>query len=272
MQTRAGRWKQSPAAWTLVGVLVMPAMARAQGRVAGPMPLFPNLGIHRQRVDCAHENPVYRVYRHEYYGYYPTCWRRFPPGWGCPSPEAPNWPAELIRAPLDESVAPPAEAPVVPPGGRDGQRPGEAPAADLPPLPRDERSPFNQDLGPSAEPPPLDLDRRGASPPPADRPALPAPSDRDLPAPDRAPSPPATLPEPDRPDGLPDIPGAAAEDRTAPPLAVPGADTAPPAPPPEPIGPQLVPAASPPLSMTTPRPPRRGFILGWLTGRNRTRR
>ena len=40
---------------------------------------------------CRQELPVFHAYRHQFYGYHPTCWRRFPPGWGCPSPEAPNW-------------------------------------------------------------------------------------------------------------------------------------------------------------------------------------
>ena len=65
--------------------LIAPSLAEAQ-----QSGLFPNIGVRRQRVPCAAEDPVYKLYRHEYFGYHPTCWRRFPAGWGCPSPEAPN--------------------------------------------------------------------------------------------------------------------------------------------------------------------------------------
>src|SRR3954454_16823685 len=117
MHTRTGRWWRSPAAWALAGSLAVPAIAQAQ--------LFPNRPARkRQRVDCAQELPVFQIYRHEFYGYHPTCWRRFPPGWGCPSPEAPNWPAELIREPLQET--PPAAregGDVTPPAGREDRTP-----------------------------------------------------------------------------------------------------------------------------------------------------
>ena len=76
---------RSPAAWALVVVFGAPALVEAQ-----QSGLFPNAPINRERVPCPHEDPVYRLYRHQYFGYHPTCWRRFPEGWGCPSPEAPN--------------------------------------------------------------------------------------------------------------------------------------------------------------------------------------
>lgn len=290
MHTRAGRWERSQAAWVVAGILAMPAIAEAQ--------LFPNLPTRkRERVDCAHENPAFRAYRHEYYGYYPTCWRRFPPGWGCPSPEAPNWPEELIRAPLDESLATPGAGQAPASAGaldRDGQRPRDLPGgAEIPPLPRDERSPFNLDLGAPAVPPPLDLDRRaprrpaepGAVPPSLDRdppaPGLPPEAPAAPPEPDRLPEPPFTLPVPGadaRPARPADAPAVelAAADRDVPPLAAPGRVDYLPAPmpglPPGPIGPRLTPSAPPPVSMVRPRTPRRGPILGWLTGRGRTRR
>lgn len=52
--------------------------------------LFPLAPIRRQRVPCDQEDPTYKIYKQQYFGYHPTCWRAFPPGWGCPSAEAPN--------------------------------------------------------------------------------------------------------------------------------------------------------------------------------------
>ena len=52
--------------------------------------LFPNLWVRRERQACPQEAPEFRLYRQMYYGVYPTCWRRFPPGWGCVSPDAPD--------------------------------------------------------------------------------------------------------------------------------------------------------------------------------------
>jgi hypothetical protein len=52
--------------------------------------LFPRAPIRRQRVPCDQEDPTYKIYKQQYFGYHPTCWRTFPPGWGCPSAEAPN--------------------------------------------------------------------------------------------------------------------------------------------------------------------------------------
>lgn len=114
-------------------LLGLPGLAQAQ--------LFPNLPIRRQRVDCAHENPAYPMIRQQYWGYYPTCWRRFPPGWGCPSAEAPNWAASLEKQPLPkpENTGPDNEEDEMggpqpganPPGGRPGtgERPARRPAA-----------------------------------------------------------------------------------------------------------------------------------------------
>ena len=85
---------KAPAAGALLAALLAPGIAEAQ--------LFPNLPTRkRERADCSQELPVYGVYRQKFYGYYPTCWRQFPDGWGCPSPESPNWQAELARQPLD---------------------------------------------------------------------------------------------------------------------------------------------------------------------------
>ena len=51
---------------------------------------FPLSNIKCKRTPCEMEDPTYRMYRHEFYGYHPTCWRKFPANWGCPSPEAPD--------------------------------------------------------------------------------------------------------------------------------------------------------------------------------------
>src|SRR5262245_19163709 len=83
-------WRRlrSPAMWAVALGLGMPALVQAQTE------LFPLAPITRERVPCPMEDPVYGLHRQQYYGYFPTCWRPFPPGWGCPSPEAPN----LVRA------------------------------------------------------------------------------------------------------------------------------------------------------------------------------
>ena len=66
-------------------IMSVPELARAQQ--SGLFPLAP---IKRQRVPCDQEDPVYKIYKEKYFGYHPTCWRPFPTGWGCPSPEKPD--------------------------------------------------------------------------------------------------------------------------------------------------------------------------------------
>lgn len=192
----------------LAVVLGLPALAQAQ--------LFPNQQIKRQRVPCCQEDPVYGLYRRQYYGYYPTCWRRFPPGWGCPSPEAPNSYAamEEIRREIERSAAAGDEPPPAP-GVEDPD--GTGTPAPLPtdprtiPLPGDGPSPFNLPgrSGDPAEPPPslpppagpraeLDLAPLGDGPPPMEAPGGFRPSARrsglrESPAP----------PAPDLPSALP---------------------------------------------------------------------
>jgi len=164
----------------LAASLGAPTLAQAQQ--TGLLPLHP---IKRERVPCAAEDPIYRLYRQQYFGYHPTCWRRFPAGWGCPSPEAPN-PAEAFRklprdaAPTD--AAPGAAAPgAAAPGGANpddvplpgDDMPNEPGAAGpkpggLPPLPPGGRSPFDLDPKPGT----------GDSTPPARDAAPGAPADR----------------------------------------------------------------------------------------------
>ena len=66
-------------------IVSMPELAHAQQ--SGLFPLAP---IKRQRIPCDQEDPVYKIYKEKYFGYHPACWRPFPTGWGCPSPEKPD--------------------------------------------------------------------------------------------------------------------------------------------------------------------------------------
>ncbi len=79
----------------LAAVLSGPTLAQAQ--------LFQDLPIRRQRPCCVQEDPRYHMVREVYFGYYPTCWRKFPEGWGCyPKEGMPDWQAALQERPLDE--------------------------------------------------------------------------------------------------------------------------------------------------------------------------
>lgn len=60
---------------------------RAEAQQTGLFPLAP---IRRQRVPCDREDPTYKIYKSQYFGYHPTCWQKFPSGWGCPSREGPD--------------------------------------------------------------------------------------------------------------------------------------------------------------------------------------
>jgi hypothetical protein len=127
-------------------IVSMPELARAQQ--SGLFPLAP---IKRQRIPCDQEDPVYKTYKQKYFGYHPTCWRPFPTGWGCPSPEKPD----VAKSFREQKLGTADEMP----GGRteegpQGEQPG--PRLEVPALPGGGRSPFD---------PPL---------PNADRPANPA--------------------------------------------------------------------------------------------------
>lgn len=147
----------------LLGLLLLGAPQASQAQ------LFPNLPIQRQRTPCEAEAPVFQQYRHVYHGYHPTCWRRFKPGWGCPSPEAPNVAAEYKKLPLSRPEG--DEEPTKDDAGagtdsrKEGEEPGEMP---LPTLPRTDRSPFDLDpaTGPEAAPtrPPTPAGLRGTRP------------------------------------------------------------------------------------------------------------
>ena len=101
-----------PAALVLAVVLFAPSFAKAQ--------MFPDAPIRfgRQRPSCAEEPPYYKYVRQQYYGYFPTCWRKWPTGWQCPCghPEPPDLeralrerPLELSKTRTDDGVEGPAE-------------------------------------------------------------------------------------------------------------------------------------------------------------------
>ena len=125
---------RSQAVCALALIVGVPAVAHAQQ--TGLFPLHP---IRRERVPCPAEDPVYRLHREQYYGYFPTCWRRFPPGWGCLSPEAPNADASFRAIPRSNPPAQYGEEPdesAAPDQGDRGPRPRGAAPADTPtPLP-----------------------------------------------------------------------------------------------------------------------------------------
>jgi hypothetical protein len=130
-------------------VVCLPEVAWAQQ--GGLFPLAP---IKRHRVPCDQEDPIYKVYKHQYFGYHPTCWRTFPPGWGCPSREAPDkeksfkeFPLQSAEQPLDTGEAP--EEGMTPRPGTGPTRPA------VPPLPGGGRSPFEESP---------DMDKPGAAP------------------------------------------------------------------------------------------------------------
>jgi hypothetical protein len=124
----------------------LPELARAQQ--GG---LFPNLPIRRQRVPCDQEDPIYKVYKHQYYGYHPTCWHPFPKGWGCPSPERPDREKSFKETPLQSPE--PLEGDQPPDDGMQPTQPGARPA--VPPLPPAGRSPFEDTP---------DMEKPGAAP------------------------------------------------------------------------------------------------------------
>jgi hypothetical protein len=175
MRTNSRRRGQGLVLAVLTVVLSLPELAHAQ-----QSGLFPPAPIKRQRVPCNQEDPIYKTYKHQYFGYYPTCWRTFPDGWGCPSRESPDKKKSFKDIPF---------------GTRDPQGGGPAPKEDpfepvrpstrpdVPKPPADTRSPF--DLDKPADPftnplkPGTGTEQpRGNPPPQTDSPPL---SDNDVP-------------------------------------------------------------------------------------------
>jgi hypothetical protein len=267
---------------TLVSSL--PELARAQ-----QTGLFPNMNVRRQRVPCDQEDPIYKVYKHQYYGYHPTCWRTFPSGWGCPSREAPNREQSFKEIPLQAgerlpSLDQPGTDEMTPPPGT--TRPG------MPALPGGGRSPFEEEPGapPGAprggqnprQPPqrdPFELDKPDA--PAAPAPGQPRPpgagaatNGPELSAP--AATPPAT--QGARTSRNESTDEAVARDDDGPLLALPSVNLAPVDDPGVPFGTQPPPpaaATAPNTTATTAAStPRRGFLSGLFSnlGANWARR
>ena len=141
--SRSGGWALVLAVLTLVVSLSEQVRAQQSG-------LFPLAPIRRERPPCQNEDPVYKYYKQQYFGYHPTYWRRFPAGWGVPSQEAPDKEKAFREAPLGN---PPergeGEAGI---GGEGmGPQPGGA-RPGVPNLPAD-RDPFEmENEGPGANP------------------------------------------------------------------------------------------------------------------------
>jgi hypothetical protein len=156
-------WRRKPG--QVLGALVILASLSgvAQAQQSGLFPLHP---IRRQRVPCPNEDPIYKLYRSQYYGYYPTQWRPFPQGWNLPSPEGPNTKEALAKQPIEAQKPP---APEEGEGDEMQPQPPTRPAAPptLPAIP--ERSPFDLD-----NPPGGGAGAPGAAPPA--RPRTPQPS------------------------------------------------------------------------------------------------
>ena len=84
---RRNSWRGSHALILVVLTAAVSLSGRVEAQQTGLFPLAP---IRRQRVPCDREDPTYKIYKQQYFGYHPTRWRTFPAGWGCPSSEAPN--------------------------------------------------------------------------------------------------------------------------------------------------------------------------------------
>jgi len=213
MLTKSIRRKPGQVLAVLAAVTSLSGLAEAQQ--SGLFPLQP---IRRERTPCAAEDPIYKLYRDQYYGYYPTRWRRFPDNWALPSPEGPHTKEELKKNPIEGPKASPLE-------GEGDEMPGPTGPAAKPaipnPPPDNERSPFDMDkpdTGGGAVPGRRTPPARGNTPPPGaeaspfDTPdtsppgAGAAPGDRPQASLRNRPASP-TLPDPGAPDLAP--PGAA---------------------------------------------------------------
>ncbi len=252
----------------LAVVIFAPEWANAQ-----QTGLFPLAPIRRQRTPVDQEDPVYKTFRQKYYGYHPTCWRRFPDGWGCPSKEAPDRVKSFRDVPLGQKEE---LGPLRDEGQMDGERP-EVDRPAIPAVPGTDRSPFTPldnapgggAAGERPKPPVNDdpFNIPDAKPAPdATRPQAPA-----TPAP--RPAPPLDLAPPVAPDGTKPAPRASrgpapaadsADGEEGPLLALPSI-TAPPADENAVFDPGAtrVPAAQPVAD--APPPARRGLISGFFS-------
>jgi hypothetical protein len=143
MRTKSRIRKHGLVLAVLTFIVSVPELARAQQ--SGLFPLAP---IKRQRVPCDQEDPVYKIYKEKYFGYHPPCWRPFPTGWGCPSPEKPDVEKSFREMKLGAG----GNAPV---GESDEMQQGEQPLGrpEIPDLPGGGRSPFEQPVPPGGDKP-----------------------------------------------------------------------------------------------------------------------
>jgi hypothetical protein len=132
---------------------------RAEAQQSGLFPLAP---IRRQRVPCDREDPTYKIYKQQYFGYHPTCWRTFPAGWGCPSGEAPDFARSKRELPPGHATEETAGE-----GGSpfedENPPPRQRPAPRIPAVPED-RSPFEMEGPPIGAPNVNPLPRGNAAP------------------------------------------------------------------------------------------------------------
>jgi len=109
--------------------------------------LFPLAPIRRQRTPVSEEDPVYKLYRHKYFGYHPTCWRKFPEGWGCPSPEVPDRQKSFRETPLGQRDDLEQQSRPSQEGREGGRRQPEVTRPAIPAVPATEPSPFETQPG-----------------------------------------------------------------------------------------------------------------------------
>jgi hypothetical protein len=268
MRTNSRRRDQGLALAVLTVVLSLPELAQAQQ--SGLFPLYP---IKRQRVPCDQEDPTYKTYKYQYFGYHPTCWRPFPDGWGCPSRLAPtkaDWEKSYKDIPPIGGAAPetgptPGTGDVGAPGGPATRPTVPSPPADTRPSPFEDKSedPFTTPAKPGTPPA-----QPRTSPPPAANPPMSENDVPDLSAPADQPrrsqvTRSATRDDDDRP--------AAGEAGDGPLLALPDINV------PSVDGSSSATAANTPSNSATTGsspPPRRGLISGFFSnlGWNWTRR
>ena len=162
-------------AWPAVALFLMiPNLAQAQ--------LFPDRTIRRQRPPCTTETPFNAQVRRDYFGYYPTCWSRFPAGWQCPcpNPELPNLAASIREHGEFGSKKPLSDRDPAPGMGDENPDDGAGRGPDAPnlPVPNPGRSPFDLDTNPKTPAPGGDSDAftspNAPSPAPPPRPTNPA--------------------------------------------------------------------------------------------------
>ena len=207
MLTKSTRRKPREALAVLTVLTSLTGLAQAQQ--SGLFPLAP---IRRERTPCPAEEPIYKLYRSRYYGYYPPQWRPFPQGWHLKSPQTPNRQEELKKQPVlpvTPSGPDQGDEEMGPPGGRQPTIPN--------PPPDNERSPFEMDRpdNGTAPAPGGGRPRRPAATAPAGEDA--SPFETPAPLPSGGGAAPRTTPRATQPNGpAPRLPGTGAPDLDAP--------------------------------------------------------